>query len=109
MATDSDTARSHYENYRFCYENGHERWATIARQCFEFWRGRQWDIQTAARLGREGRPALTFNVIESLVRSMKGIQRPLRSVPARDVVGCADHGRGVAAYTAGDSARVPGN
>lgn len=79
MATDSDTARSHYENYRFCYENGHELWATKARQCFEFWRGRQWDIQAAARLAREGRPALTFNVIESLVRSMKGIQRALRN------------------------------
>lgn len=79
MATDYDTATTQYEHFRFCYDNGHEQWMESAQQCFEFWRGNQWDEKTRAKLAREGRPALTFNVIESLVRSMKGIQRALRN------------------------------
>lgn len=79
MATDFDTARSTYEAYRFCYDNGHDQWVKKAAQCFNYWRGMQWDPAVKARLEREGRPALTFNVIESLVRSMKGVQRALRN------------------------------
>jgi hypothetical protein len=79
MATEFDTARSQYENYRFCYDNGHDQWVKKASVCFDFWRSRQWDPAVKARLEREGRPALTFNVIESLVRSMKGVQRALRN------------------------------
>lgn len=79
MALDFDIAREQYENYRFCYDNGHDQWVKKAKQCFDFWDGKQWDSATLARLEREGRPALTLNVIESLVRSMKGVQRALRN------------------------------
>lgn len=79
MATDFDTARNQYELYRYCYDNGHDAWIKSARRCFDFWSGKQWDPAVKARLEREGRPALTFNVIESLVRSMKGVQRALRN------------------------------
>lgn len=79
MATDYETARSQYESYRYCYDNGHDAFIKKASQCFNFWNGEQWDPITKAKLTREGRPALTFNVIESLVRSMKGIQRALRN------------------------------
>jgi hypothetical protein len=79
MATDLDTARHQYEMYRFCYDNGHQQWVQKAHQCFEFYRGNQWTAADRARLEREGRPALTLNVVESLVRSMKGIQRALRN------------------------------
>lgn len=79
MATEYDTSRFQYELYRYAYENGHEQWITTAKKAFDFWRGKQWDPRTVAQLNREGRPAMTFNVIESLVRSMKGIQRALRN------------------------------
>jgi hypothetical protein len=77
--SDASTARDQYEQYRFCYDNGHQQWIARASRAFAFWNGQQWDPYTKARLEREGRPALTFNIIESLVRSMKGIQRALRN------------------------------
>lgn len=79
MATDSQLAQEQYEQYRFCYDNGHEQWIAKASRCFDFWNSKQWDAAVKARLEREGRPALTFNIIESLIRSMKGIQRALRN------------------------------
>lgn len=79
MATDFDTARSQYENYRYCYDNGHDKWVARAAQCFKFWAGDQWDPAIKAQLEREGRPALTLNVVRSLVRSAKGMQRALRN------------------------------
>lgn len=79
MATDFDTARDVYQQFRFAYDNGHGDWVHWARQCFEFWRGNQWEALVKARLDREGRPTLTLNVIESLVRAMKGVQRALRN------------------------------
>ena len=79
MATEYDTSRAQYDNYRFCYDNGHQQWVNTARKCFNFWNNQQWDAQIKAELDRAGRPALTLNVIESLVRSMKGIQRALRN------------------------------
>lgn len=79
MAFDSDIAREQYDNYRFCHDNGHDAWIQAAKTCFNFWRGAQWEDKTLAQLRREGRPALTLNVIESLVRSMKGIQCALRN------------------------------
>lgn len=79
MASSYATAQDQYENYRFCYDNGHQSFIDKAKICFDFWNGDQWEAAVKARLDREGRPALTFNVIESLVRSMKGIQRALRN------------------------------
>src|SRR5690606_22686275 len=79
MATSYETAQDQYENYRFCYDNGHQAFIDKAKLCFDFWNGDQWEAAVKARLEREGRPALTFNVIESLVRAMKGIQRALRN------------------------------
>lgn len=79
MSTNYETARAQYQNYRFCYDNGHDTWVRKARTCFDFWNGDQWDAAVRAKLEREGRPALTLNIIESLVRAMKGIQRALRN------------------------------
>lgn len=78
MATDFDTARDQYENYRYCYDNGHHQWVQVAETCYKYWKGEQWDALTKARLTREGRPALTLNVVRSLMRSAVGIQRALR-------------------------------
>lgn len=88
MATDYDTAQHQHELYRFCYENTHQDWVNRAATNFNFWDGRQWRPEDKAKLEREGRPALTFNIVRSLVRSMKGMQRALRNdvrfLPAND-------------------------
>lgn len=88
MATEFDTVQSQYQNYRFCYDNGHSDWLRTAKTCFDFYSNKQWDPKDKAKLEREGRPALTLNVIESLVRSMQGIHRSLRNdvrfVPVAD-------------------------
>lgn len=79
MATDLDTVRTQYETYRFGYDNGHAQWLKQARKSFDFWSGVQWDAAAKAQLEREGRPALTLNIIESLIRAMKGIHKALRN------------------------------
>lgn len=79
MATDSDTARAQYENYRWAYDNGHSEWLDSASTCFRYWKGEQWDKLVKAQLAREGRPAMTFNITESLIRAMVGMQRALRN------------------------------
>lgn len=76
----SDAAARHqYDHYRYCYDNGHKEYLNKAERCFEFWRGNQWSAQDKAALAAANRPALTFNIIESLVRSMKGMQCALRN------------------------------
>lgn len=86
--TDYDTAKDQYCNYRYCYDNGHAEWVQRAALCFRFWNSDQWDKLVKAQLEREGRPALTFNVIESLIRALEGMQRALRNdarfIPASD-------------------------
>lgn len=79
MAYDAQIAEENYEIYRFCYDNGHDEWVKKARTCFDFWRGHQWTEADLAKLKAAGRPALTLNVIESLVRVAKGVQRALRN------------------------------
>lgn len=79
MAYDANIAQENYQIYRFCYENGHNEWVERARKCFDFWQGDQWDPADRMKLAAAGRPALTFNVVGSLVRVMKGMQRALRN------------------------------
>ena len=79
MATEFDTARNQYESYRWAYDNGHSQWVARAAQQFNFWKGDQWSPVDRARLDRAGRPALTLNVVESLVRALGGMQCALRN------------------------------
>lgn len=79
MATNFDTARHQYENYRWCYDNGHDQWVKAASRQFDFWKGDQWRPVDKARLERAGRPALTLNVVESLIRALAGMQCALRN------------------------------
>lgn len=76
---DAYRAQENYDIFRFCYENGHDEWIRTASRCFDFYRGRQWEEADLAFLRAAGRPALTFNTIEALVRAMKGIQRAMRN------------------------------
>lgn len=86
--TDRDVAQDTYQHYRFCYDNGHKQFLAKAKRCFDFWNGEQWDAHDKAKRDRERRPALTFNMVEALVRSMVGVQRALRNdvrfVPASE-------------------------
>jgi hypothetical protein len=77
--SNAERARMQYENYRYCFDNGHKQWVDQAKRAFDFVTNQQWDPLVKARLEADGRPALTFNVIEALVRSMKGVQRALRN------------------------------
>ena len=79
MSTSFDTARNQYDHYRFAYDNGHAEWVALASVCFDFWRGKQWTAADRAKLEQAGRPALTFNVIESLLRALEGMQCALRN------------------------------
>ncbi len=79
MATEYDTARENYQNFRYCYENGHQDWLTRAARCIRYRNNDQWDPVDKARLKRQQRPALTFNILESLITSMKGLQRAMRN------------------------------
>lgn len=77
--SDTNDAQNNYENYRFCYENGHHEWIEQARVNFDYYRGKQWNERDLAARKAAGKPHLTLNVIESLIRSMKGIQRAMRN------------------------------
>lgn len=79
MATDLDTTRDQYENYKYAYMNGHADWVARARRSFRYWNSQQWEDAVKARLNAEGRPAMTFNIVESLVRAMLGLHRALRN------------------------------
>jgi hypothetical protein len=79
MSTEYDIARENYQNFRYCYENGHQEWLGRAGKCIRFRNNQQWDPVDIAKLRRAGRPALTFNITESLITTMKGMQRAMRN------------------------------
>ncbi len=56
-----------------------ESWATGAKQCVDFFEGRQWTADQLAKLAKESRPALVFNKIAPLVRLVVGYMRNNRS------------------------------
>lgn len=82
------SAEHTYQHYRYCYDNGHDRWVSLAGRCFDFYSGEQWTAADRARLINAGRPALTMNVIEPLVRALAGMQTAMRNdvryLPAGD-------------------------
>lgn len=77
--SDLQKAQYNYENYRYCFDNGHQEWLVKAARCFNFWNSKQWDEADLIKLRKARRPALTLNVIEALVRTMGGVQRALRN------------------------------
>jgi hypothetical protein len=79
MATDIDTTRTAYENYRFCYDNGHKQWLSTAKECFDFRTGQQWDPLVKQRLQNAGRPALTLDMISPMMRAILGVQQALKN------------------------------
>jgi len=53
----------------------HAKWAGPAKQCVDFFEGRQWTAAQIAELAKQGRPALKFNKIAPIVRLVVGYQR----------------------------------
>lgn len=49
-----------------------QKWATVAKQCFEFTEGKQWDDDEKEARTQKRRPALTINKIRPLVRLVYG-------------------------------------
>jgi len=82
------SAYDNYNNYRYCYDNGHDEWVAKASRCFDFWQSKQWEAGDRARLENANRPAFTFNKLAKLIRVMKGIQKALsndvRFMPVQD-------------------------
>lgn len=58
---------------------GHEQWATAAKECVDSVEGRQWTEQQKLKLAQEGRPILTFNKTAPLVRLTTGYMRNNRT------------------------------
>ena len=58
---ESDAAQSH-------------EWRVHAREDFDFVAGEQWDEQTKRYLETQGRPAITFNRVLSVVKAVAGIE-----------------------------------
>lgn len=66
----------------------HAKWAEPAKKCIDAVEGRQWDQGALAKLKSLGRPALTINKINRLVRLVLGLfmnnQMDLRYLPGHD-------------------------
>ena len=69
----------------------HAKWAETAKLCVDAVEGRQWDQTALAKLKGAGRPALTINEINRLVRLVFGIftnnRIDLRFMPGNDGTG----------------------
>lgn len=50
----------------------HDIWARGAKRSFDFFEGRQWTEEALGRMNAIGRPALTFNHVNSVVRLLLG-------------------------------------
>ena len=66
----------------------HATWAEKAKECVDFFEGRQWDEETLKKLSAQKRPALTFNKTAALVRLILGYHRnnrtDVRYLPGQD-------------------------
>lgn len=60
------------------FENDHDfhrDWRRIAKTCYQFESGKQWDEETEAQLDSQGRPHITVNKIRPTVNVVAGFQR----------------------------------
>lgn len=57
----------------------HRKWALPAKECIDFFEGRQWTAQQIAELQAQGRPHLVLNKIAPLIRLIIGYHRNNRT------------------------------
>lgn len=69
-------------------------WAETAKKCVDYLEGRQWAAADLAKLAREKRPALTFNMIRPLVQLVMGYhitnRTDIKYLPGFDGTGTAE-------------------
>lgn len=58
---------------------GMESWATTAKKAIEYVEGKQWSAADLAKNAREGRPSLTFNKMNNLLRLVVGYYQQQRT------------------------------
>lgn len=85
----ADIARKNWEEFKDCDDTGHRDYVKRAKRNNDFYAGEQWDKADKERLEREGRPALTLNLILSTVNAMIGEQldRKVDAIFSPDVGG----------------------
>lgn len=67
-------ARDNWYRFNEADTSGHRAYVKTAQKANRFYAGEQWDPADLKTLGREGRPALTLNMILSTVNAMIGEQ-----------------------------------
>lgn len=73
-ASTSLKARDNWARFNEADRGGHRSFVKRAKQANDFYAGNQWNKEDKERLDREGRPALTLNMILSTVNAMIGEQ-----------------------------------
>lgn len=77
--TDARVAEAQWYRYTRSRDNGHTEYLKRAKKCNDFYIGEQWDPVDKQKLEREGRPALTINMILSTVNAVLGEQTSKRA------------------------------
>lgn len=72
-------ASTQWDRYERARDNGHLEYIAMAKKCDAYYQGDQWDIQDAAILDAEGRPALTINTILPTINTVLGEQSTRRA------------------------------
>ena len=75
MKPQTDTkelARAVWSRYAWCRDNGHSSFMQHAEKCARFYSGEQWDAKDLQSLAETRRPALTVNIVLSIINTALG-------------------------------------
>lgn len=67
-----EAALRNWTAFTRAYSTDHQDWLELAERCNDFYLGKQWDSEDAARLREENRPYLTLNQILQVVNAVRG-------------------------------------
>lgn len=76
---DDNVAKDQWARYKRARDNGHTEFLKTSKKCNDFYQGNQWDPQDKAKLDKQGRPALTINMILTTVNAVLGEQTSKRA------------------------------
>lgn len=66
------TATANWNAFNRAYDAGHEKYVREATRFSDFYLSDQWDEEAKAKLEKLGKPALTINMIQKVVNSIRG-------------------------------------
>lgn len=72
ISNEVTVAARNWQAFLRAYEAGHRTYLDEAKKFNRFYSGDQWDEELLARLQREGRPALTINMVLPIVNAVLG-------------------------------------